>query len=500
MDFKGFSWIILDKDLLTQDKIYFGVKYNGNRYIYLIYSGYGEPKEYFSKNAPNKLNDDDFIYGFMKHYLINKNIEKTRNEVFSELQKAFENPNHNITPNDNKTETEDNINQDNVIHYISGTNEKVTPNDDNINLDYIPLELKKHDNDILKMLDDNLNEYVGDKTNLAMLILSVVAVKCDLASYIININGDSLSGKTTLIKTLFNLIPDKMIKNHNNSTISGITRDYYNYKGYDNSLIYLGNITDERKKQIIKIEELLLPLYKEQKYFSVMGSKTATENTIDVEIESNSFLSLTKSIKPYKSSNTEINDILTYLTVTPTPKHDLIQQLQFNHQENNQDFLEQHKHYIDSLPKNSNPMDIKDKLFNDKELLTYIIDNTNDLNYHELEKYQMLYCSYCIYLNISPSIESFQKFQLLTPENIILTDKEENIIKYLKKQHTNKNITLSSKNRNKPFKYFSVSNLKTYHGNIKAIKDCDNLNETIKSLAAKGVLNTNSDGLFYINQ
>lgn len=105
-----------------------------------------------------------------------------------------------------------------------------------------------------------------------------------------------------------------------------------------------------------------------------------------------------------------------------------------------------------------------------------------------------------IYLNISPSIESFQKFQLLTPENIILTDEEENIIKYLKKQHTNKNITLSSKNRNKAFKYFSVSNLKTYHGNIKAIKDCDNLNETIKSLAAKGVLNTNSDGLFYINQ
>lgn len=124
-----------------------------------------------------------------------------------------------------------------------------------------------------------------------------------------------------------------------------------------------------------------------------MGSKTATENTIDVEIETNTFLSLTKSTKPYKSRNTEINDILTYLTITPTPKHDLIQQLQFNHQENNQDFLEQHKHYINNLPKNSNPMDIKNKLFNDKELLTHIIDNTNDLNYHELEKYQMLYCS-----------------------------------------------------------------------------------------------------------
>lgn len=269
MDLKGFSWIILDKDLLTQDKIYFGVKNNGNGYIYLIYSGYGEPKEYFSKNAPNKLNNDDLIYGYMKHYLINKNIEKTRNEVFNELQKAFENPNNNITPMDKTTETNDNKNQENGTPETSGTNEKVTPNDKttetngNINFDYIPTELKKHDNDILKMLDDNLNEYVGDKTNLAMLILSVVAVKCDLASYIININGDSLSGKTTLIKTLFNLIPDEMIKNHNNSTISGITRDYYSYKGYDKSLIYLGNITDERKKQIMKIEDLILSLYKE---------------------------------------------------------------------------------------------------------------------------------------------------------------------------------------------------------------------------------------------
>lgn len=497
MDLKGFSWIILNKDFLTQDKTYFGVKFNGNVYIYLIY-GISE-LNFSSENAPNKLNDDDDVYNFMKHYLINKNIEKTRDEVFNELQNVLDNPECSVNPYDDSN-TEEEIKPIETDDNIS-SNDNETETDDNPNSDYIPLLLEKYDNDILKMLDDNLTEYVGDKTNLAMLILSVVAVKCGLKSYIININGDVDGGKTTLIQTLFKLIPNKMIENHNNSTLSGIIRGSlhptglgYSMHTYDKLLIYLGNVTDERKKQMLKIEELIDASYKEQNYTSTMGSKSATEKTTNIDIKTNTFLSLTKSIKPYKSSNLEIRENTSYLTVTKPTRQQLIQQKRINYKENNPEFIEQHQKYIDNIK----PIDIKEEYLSNKELINHIDENTNDLNYVEFERYEILYLSYCIYLNISPSIESFDRFQSMTPKDTTLTDEEEALIKFLKKHHTDKEITLSSKNRAK-FKYFSTDNLKSYHSNIKVIKEADNLNKTLNNLVSKGALNKNADNLFYLN-
>lgn len=477
-----------------KEKNYLGIRYDSLTlsYIYVLRNLPDKSKVEISDDSPNKLTDEDEVYFEIEKHLKEYKISKPIKQVLEELQNVLDNPELSINPNDDSTleeeikpiETDDNI----------SPNDNETETDDNPNSDYIPSLLEKYDNDILKMLDDNLTEYVGDKTNLAMLILSVVAVKCGLKSFIININGDSLSGKSTLIKTLFDLIPQEMIKNHNNSTISGIIRDSWNLNYYDGSFIYLGNITDERKKQIAKIEELTLSLYKEHTYISTMGSKSSTDKTMKVEIETDAFLSLTKSITQYKSSNTEINDITLYLTVKPIPKNDLVQQLQFNHQDNNQEFLEEHQNYIDNL----SPMDIEEEFFNNQELLEHINEQTIDLNYEELHRYQMLYLSYCIYLNITPSIESFDRFQSMTPKDTTLTDEEEALLKFLKKHHTDKANALSSKNRAK-FKYFSTDNLKSYHSNIKVIKEADNLNKTLNNLVSKGALNKNADNLFYLN-
>ena len=495
---KDVVWIEFNENL------YLSVRYDGliREYFYVIKSKNTKYERNFSsKNEPIKLTENDSIYGMVRSFINNLEIPKTITEVFEELQKALDNPECSINPifdpKSKPTETYDNIlPDDNEIENTASPNDNETETDDNPNSDYIPSLLEKYDNDILKMLDDNLPEYVGDKTNLTMLILSVVAVKYGLKSFIININGDSLSGKSTLIKTLFDLIPDDMVKNHNNSTISGIIRDsqYYNgQKDYDKPVIYLGNITDERKKQIVKIEELTHSLYKEQIYISTMGSKSSTDKTIQVKIKTDAFLSLTKSINPYKSSNTEINDITSYLTVKPIPKNDLKKQ-KHKHQKNNEEFLEKHRTYIDNL----SPMDIEEEFFNNQELLEYIEEQTIDLNYEESDRYEMLYLSYCIYLNISPSIKSFDRFQSMTPKDTTLTDEEEVLIKFLKKHHTDKEVTLSSQNR-KEFKYFTIDNLKTYHSNIKAIKESDDLDKTINNLLSKGALNKNTDNLFYLN-
>lgn len=484
----GAVWIKL------KENHYFGVVFldNGNiyRYIFRRTETYEESKRddtYDSKNEPDKLKDG-MAYHMLGYFLESWEISRTPTDVLNELQNVFNHPELSINPNDDKNDNEDETME---IETVS-IDDDAEP-DDNINLDYIPSQLEKYDNDILKMLDDNLTEYVGDKTNLLMLILSVVAVKCGLRSYIININGDSLSGKSTLIKTLFNIIPDNMIHIHNNSTESGIKRDAcYRHTTYDKRVIFLGNVTDERKKQLIKIEELIHPLYKYNISKTTMGSKSASENTQNVEITTDTFLSLTQSIKPYRSNNTEINDITSYLTVTKVPDDDLFQQLQLNYKENDPEFMEQHPHYIDNL----NPMDMKQDFLNNPELLKHIRQSTNDLNYVELVNYQMLYLSYCIYLNISPSISSFDTFHKLIPESTTLTDKEQDLMGYLKKHHTNKEIILQRKNR-KEFKYFSVDMFKKYYTN--EYKKHDNFNKTLDSMVRKGALNKNADGLYYLD-
>lgn len=488
---KDIVWINFDGNLDL------GLRYDDliSKYIYTINSRNSDYKrEYESDNEPIKLTEDEKPYRIVESLINTLEIVKTPTEVFEELQKVLDNPELSINPNDNSN-LEEEITPTEIDDTLS-PNDNETETDDNPNSDYISSLLEKYDNDILKMLDDNIPEYVGDKTNLAMLILSVVAVKCGLKSFIININGDSLSGKSTLIKTLFDLTPQEMIKNHNNSTISGMIRDavYGNgRKSYDKKLIDLGFLSDERKKQMPKIEEFLYTSYKMQNYTSTMGSKSSTDKTMQAYLETDTFMTLTQSITPYKSSRIEINDITSYLTVKPIPKNDLKKQ-KHKHQNNNEEFLEKHRTYIDNL----SPMDIEEEFFNNQELLEHIEEQTIDLNYEESDRYEMLYLSYCIYLNISPSIESFDRFQSMTPKDTTLTDEEEALIKFLKKHHTDKEVTLSSQNR-KEFKYFTIDNLKSYHSNIKAIKESDDLDKTLNNLLSKGALNKNTDNLFYLN-
>lgn len=488
---KDIVWINFDGNLDL------GVRYDDliSKYIYTINSRNSDYKrEYESDNEPIKLTEDEKPYKIVESLINTLEIAKTPTEVFEELQKVLDNPELSINPNDDSN-LEEEITPTEIDDTLS-PNDNETETDDNPNSDYISSLLEKYDNDILKMLDDNILEYIGDKTNLAMLILSVVGVKCGLKSFIININGDSLSGKSTLIKTLFDLTPQEMIKNHNNSTISGMIRDAVygdGRKSYDKKLIDLGFLSDERKKQMPKIEEFLYTSYKMQNYTSTMGSKSSTDKTMQVYLETDTFMTLTQSITPYKSSRIEINDITSYLTVKPIPKNDLKKQ-KHKHQKNNEEFLEKHRTYIDNL----SPMDIEEEFFNNQELLEHIEEQTIDLNYEELHKYQMLYLSYCIYLKISPSIESFDRFQSMTPKDTTLTDEEEALIKFLKKHHTDKEVTLSSQNR-KEFKYFTINNLKSYHSNIKAIKESDDLDKTLNNLLSKGALNKNTDNLFYLN-
>ena len=495
---KDVVWIEFNENL------YLSVRYDDliREYFYVIKSKNSEyERKFSSKNEPIKLTENDSIYGMVRSFINNLEIPKTITEVFEELQKAWDNPECSINPifdsKSKPTETYDNIlPDDNETENTTSPNDNETETDNNPNSDYIPSLLEKYDNDILKMLDDNLPEYVGDKTNLAMLILSVVAVKCGLKSFIININGDSLSGKSTLIKTLFELIPDDMVKNHNNSTISGMIRDAVyvgGKKSYDKKLIDLGFLSDERKKQMPKIEEFLYTSYKMQNYTSTMGSKSSTDKTMQVYLKTDTFMTLTQSITPYKSSRIEINDITSYLTVKPIPKNNLKKQ-KHKHQKNNEEFLEKHRTYIDNL----SPMDIEEEFFNNQELLEHIIEETIDLNYEELHRYQMLYLSCCIYLKISPSIESFDRFQSMTPKDTTLTDEEEALIKFLKKHHTIKESTLERQNTKK-YKYFSIDKLKKYHSNIKVIKEADDLDRTINNLVSKGALNKNTDNLFYLN-
>lgn len=483
----GFVWIGLKEDS------YLGVKFidSQNKYVYRLKTPQNKenPDDKLSENEPNKLIETETPYIRIKNYLNVWEIPKTPTDVFNKLQYVFENPKHSINPNDDIIKVEDETITAETEDNLSSNDNQTT--DDNINLDYIPLQLEKYDNDILKMLDENLTEYVGDKTNLMMLILSVVAVKCGLKSYIININGDADSGKTTLIETLFKLIPNEMIKNHNNSTLSGIIRESPQKYYYDKSLIYFGNVTDERKKQIIKIEEFIDSSYKEQNYTSTMGAKSSTDDIKNVSKIIKTFMALTKSITPYKSSNQEIRNNTSYLTVTKPTKQELIQQKRINYKENNPEFIKQHQEYIKSLK----PMDIMEEYLSNKELITHIDENTKDLNYVEFERYEILYISYCIYLKISPSIESFDKFLILTPKYSILTDEEETLLKYLEKYHTDEEITLSKKH-NKKFKYFSVDMFKSYRSYES--KKHDNLNKLLDSMVSKGVLNKNADGLFYL--
>lgn len=366
-----------------------------------------------------------------------------------------------------------------------------------INNNYIRLELKKYNNDISGMLNKNIPEYVGNKTNLILLLLHTIAVKTGLKSSIINVNGISLSGKTTLIKTLFKLIPDELIINHNDSTLSGILRTAINNSScYDNKLLYLGNGTPQRRnKAITSIEELIITLYKDHNNNKNMGAKKSSETATNVYIETKTFLCLSKSIEPRKSSNTEINDLMTYITVSPVPKKELFEELQIKNVKNNMEFIEQHKHYIDSLEDNNN---IKEQLFNNKELIQYIYKNTDGLEYERLYNYEMLYCAYCIYLNVSPTIETFKQFQELTPEMIILTEQEQEFIKFLNKHYIDNDSILKSGNIKK-FKYFSIKNLNSYHGTIKAVKNAGDLNIMLEKLTLKKKLKINSDGLYFLN-
>lgn len=367
-----------------------------------------------------------------------------------------------------------------------------------IETDYIPAELKKYNNDILEMLNNNIPEYVGDKSNLLMLILTVIAAKTGLASYIVNVTGGSTSGKTTLLKTLFKLIPGDIIQYHLSSTKPGLIRaGIDNPSCYNRNLIFLGNITKQRKKELTKIEDLLINLYKWNMDIGHRGSKTTTENAIIVDIEVDTFIALFESIEPIKSVNPEMNDIITYLTVNPVPKEELKQQ-QLKNNKNKLEFMEQHQYYINSLNDSNN---IKEALFQNKELIEHIINNTSELTYMELLKYEMLYCSYCIYLNITPSIPSFKQFQLLTPKYRVLNETEKKFLKYMNKHYTNENRILTRQNQKK-FKYFSHDMLFTYHsGHIKStlkLGNLEELQELINSLIAKDKIGIKEPGIYYL--
>lgn len=367
-----------------------------------------------------------------------------------------------------------------------------------IETDYIPTELKKHNNNVLDMLNTNIPEYVGDKTNLLMLILIVIAARTGLASYIVNVTGGSTSGKTTLLKTLFKLIPGDIIQYHLSSTKPGLIRaGIDNPSCYNRNLIFLGNITKQRKKELTKIEDLLINLYKWNMDIGQRGSKTTTENAIIVDIEVDTFIALFESIEPIKSVNPEMNDIITYLTVKPIPQEELKQQ-QLNNNKNKLEFMEQHQYYINSLNDSYN---IKESLFQNKELIEHIINNTSELTYMELFKYEMLYCSYCIYLNITPSIPSFKQFQLLTPKYRVLNETEKKFLKYMNKHYTNENRILTRKNQKK-FKYFSHDMLFTYHSShIKStlkLGNLEELQELINSLIAKDKIGIKEPGIYYL--
>ena len=72
----------------------------------------------------------------------------------------------------------------------------------------------------------------------------------------------------------------------------------------------------------------------------------------------------------------------------------------------------------------------------------------------------------------------------------------------MNKHYTNENITLSSKDRKKNFKYFSHDMLFTYHsGHIKdtlKLGNLEELQELINSLIAKDKIGIKEPGLYYL--
>ena len=326
--------------------------------------------------------------------------------------------------------------------------------------------LQENDNDPLKIYDKYLTSYLNNNENLLKGIVYCFSSLLGLQSQIINVNGEAGGGKTEYVNTIKDLMPHmEKIGDISEAVLRRSDKFEYNKK-----IVYIGDMgLNNNMENLLQVLSTFGVLITDKEYKSSRISKSDKIYKFDL-YSAGLTVFLTKpymNMTPYKMGEQLKRRTKNILVNTLSDEQELAILL---NDDDNKQFKSIHMNYIGYLVQNYKPLKLE------KDLIIYAHQHSDNLT---TAKENLKYFeTYCIYLQIDPTIENYDKYRQIFKTHYINPIELEwlkMLLKWFTPQETVDGLEIHtnmlSQTNQKGYKvFFTVKTIKTYIPNWKRNK------------------------------